>query len=365
MKIIRGNRMKKFFIYLIGIYIFFALMTFLSASLKLPKTIYEISNKTIGLPEKVKIIDIERDYDISRDNHFFVLGDNNHIYQIDPDRKAVVKDIHIKGLNNPNGFSLIRFYLPRKHIYEIYIADTDNSRIVQLKLPLNNENTTVEAQTFITIQDAKPKDVSFYRQDYDNSRTSNNIAVLTNNKIMSFNTERKQLKKIFDLMLQVNKQMIPFKNLPYYYHSFLSNWGTGPQLRRDDYLEIIQNNKNISHGDISLNLGKISRSEFYVIPDNDNKLIWISSPMSYTLSDEKTIHDSIMYRTIKYKKDINIAIRYGKHREENLLVIAYQNEYGLSYNHVGYGIAGKFFSISQTIFRILITPFIIPFLGRQ
>ncbi len=31
-------------------------------------------------------------------------------------------------------------------------------------------------------------------------------------------------------MLSVNKQMIPFKNLPYYKNSLMGNWGIGAQF---------------------------------------------------------------------------------------------------------------------------------------
>lgn len=359
--------MKKFLLYVAGVYIFFASLYALNDYLRVPKNIYQISNITKGLPEKVRIIDIERDYDISRDNNFFVLADNNHIYQIDPIKRTVVKDIKVNGLSNPNGFSIVRFYNQKKYLYEIYIADTNNSRIVKLELPLNNNDIVVQTSTLIAIKNEKPIDVSFYKKYHENGyHHSDNIAVFTDkNKIKSFNIESKQLNKSFDLMLSVNKQIIPFKNLPYYRDSLISNWGTGPQLKRDDYLEIIENNKIISRADISCNLGKISKSMFYTIPDNDNKLIWISSPSSHADFTGKIIRGSMMYRTIKYKKDINIAIRYGDHRYEKLFIVAYKNEYGLSYNKIEYGIIGKLLSISETIFHILITPFVmLAYLGR-
>ena len=356
--------MKKIILLIISIYLLLGSLYLLNNYLKLPKNLYQISNTTKGLPKGIKVIDIEHDYDISRDNSFFILADNHHIYQIDPMTRSVIKDIKINGLKNPNGFSIIRFYERKKYRYEIYIADTDNHRIVQLLLPLDHNNITVEASPFISLKDT-PLDVSFFKKyDAKGYSTSNNIAVLTNtNKIVCYDIKTKQKIDSFDVMLRIGKQKIPFKNLPYFRYSLIANWGDwtkGMQFRGYDYLEILYAYPHSSRSHVSLNLGKISKYGNYLIPDNDNKLLWIGDPLSYFDKDKKIIRKCMIQRAIKYTKDINMAIKYGNKTlgQKEIVIVAYKNSDGLSYNNVKYGFFGKLLKMSEQIFlHYLIGPF--------
>ena len=359
--------MKRFLLIVVLVYAVFGALFVLEDYLRLPKKVSEISNMTKGLPATVKIISIERDYDLSRDNHFFVLGDNNHIYEIDPVRQEVIKDITINGLNNPKGFSIARFYFKNKYEYEIFIADTDNNRIVKINLPLNNQAVVVNSEDFLALSSHKPIDVKYYVRYTDKGQyKSFNIAVLIDtHKINSYNLKTKQLEKTIDGRLKVNSKFIIHKNIPYYSETLMSNWGTGPQQRRDDYLESLKDHKVISRAHLSTDIGKISYSEYYVIPDNGNKLIWISSNTAHVGHKGETVRDTMMYRTIEYKRAINSVIRYGENSKETLLVIAYEDSFGVFYNDVNNTFLGGVLNISKNIFFSLIMPFMIPFMAHQ